>query len=158
MLTSLLFAAALQATISSQDLPAQPAPAGQSPAGQSPAATQAMPGTQPVPADRPMAGPEQPAGPPPAAEAAQPTPRPDPAKLPVDAQFARYDANGDGVFDKAEYGSWLAALRTAKEADFKADSPEGRGWIDGSFTAADANRDQKVSHAELVRFLTPTAG
>ncbi|WP_066722050.1 EF-hand domain-containing protein [Sphingomonas pituitosa] len=153
MLTSLLFAAALQATAPAQDLPAQP-----SRTGQSPTATQAMPGTQPVPADRPMASPAPSAGPPPAAEAAQPTPRPDPARLPVDAQFARYDANGDGVLDKAEYSSWLVALRTAKESDFKADSPEGRGWIDGSFASADANRDQKVSRDELVRFLTPKAG
>ncbi len=153
MLTSLLFAAALQAIAPTQDLPAQPART-----GQSPTATQAMPGTQPVPADRPMTSPEQSAGPPPAAQAAQPTPRPDPAKLPVETQFARYDADGDGMLDKGEYGSWLAALRTAKEADFKAESPEGRGWIDGSFASADANRDQKVSREELVRFLTPKAG
>lgn len=153
MLISLLSAAALQATAPAQDLPAQPVQA-----GQSPTATQAMPGTQPVPADRPLSAPAQPAGPLPAAEAAQPSPRPDPAKLPVEAQFARYDANGDGMFDKAEYGSWLTELRTAKESDFKADSPEGRGWIDGSFASADANRDAKVSREELVRFLTPKAG
>ncbi|OAN58452.1 hypothetical protein [Sphingomonas sp. TDK1] len=153
MLTPLLFAAALQVTAPAQQMPAQPAHS-----GETPAANQAMPGTQPVPSDRPMAAPDMPAKPPAAAEAAQPTPRPDPAKLPVDAQFARYDANGDGVLDKAEYGSWLVALRTAKEADFKAESPAARGWIDGSFTAADADRDQKVSREELIRFLTPQAG
>lgn len=155
MLTPLLFAAALQATAPAQEMPAQPARLGQSPA---PSGNQAMPGTQPVPADRPMRGAATPGTPPPAAEAAQPTPRPDPAKLPAEAQFARYDANGDGALDKAEYGSWLAALRTAKEADFKADTPESRAWIDSSFIATDADRDQKVSREEWTRFLTPTDG
>lgn len=155
MLTPLLFAAALQVTAPPQQMPAQPARPGQSTA---PAADQAMPGTQPVPADRPLSPSGAAASPPTAAEAAQPTPRPDPAKLPVDAQFARTDANGDGVLDKAEYGAWLVALRTAKEADFKGDSADARVWIDSSFTATDTDRDQKVSRDEWTRFLTPNTG
>lgn len=154
MLTPLLIAVTLQTTAPAPQTPAQPAHAGQAP----PAANQAMPGTQPVPADRPLPGDTSSAAPPSAAEAAQPTPRPDPAKLPVEAQFARYDANGDGVLDRNEYGSWLVALRTAKEAEFKADSPESRSWIESSFTAADADRDDKVSREELIAFLTPKAG
>ncbi|RSV45276.1 EF-hand domain-containing protein, partial [Sphingomonas sp. ABOLD] len=92
------------------------------------------------------------------AETAQPTPRPDPAKLPADAQFARYDANGDGALDKTEYGSWLIALRTAKDPDFKPEKPEAKAWIDRSFIGADTNRDDKISREEMVRFLTPVAG
>ncbi|WP_084583347.1 EF-hand domain-containing protein [Sphingomonas azotifigens] len=155
MLTPLLFAAALQLTAPAPQTPAQPARAGQSPA---PAADQAMPGTRSVPSDQPMQRSETPGAPPPATEAMQPTPRPDPAKLPVAAQFARFDANGDGMLDKAEYGSWLVALRTAKEAAFKADTPEAMDWIDSSFTATDADRDQKVSRDEWMAFLTPKAG
>ena len=155
MLTPLLLAAALQVTAPAQQTPAQPAQHGQPPA---PAANQAMPGTQPTPADRPLQAAGSPAAPPPAAEAAQHTPRPDPAKLPAEAQFARYDADGDGALDKAEVGSWLAALRTAKDADFKPDTPEAKDWIDRSFLGADANRDDKISREELVRFLTPVDG
>lgn len=155
MLMPLLLAAALQATAPAPQMPAQPARPDQSPA---PATQPAMPGTQPAPSDRPLPGAGASAAPPPAAEAAQPTPRPDPAALPVDAQFARYDANGDGALDKSEYGGWLAALRTAKEADFKADALESRQWIESSFAAADADRDQKVSREELRSFLTPKAG
>lgn len=153
MLMPLLLAAALQATAPAPQMPAQPARPDQSPA---PATQPTMPGTQPAPADGPL--PRASATPPPAAEAAQPSPRPDPAALPVDAQFARYDADGDGALDKSEYGSWLAALRTAKEADFKADALESRQWIESSFAAADADRDQKVSREELRSFLTPKAG
>lgn len=157
MLMPLLLAAALQATAPAPQMPAQPVRPDQSPA---PATPPTMPGTQPAPADRPLpsVGANASATPPPVAEAAQPTPRPDPAALPVDAQFARYDADGDGALDKSEYGSWLAALRTAKEADFKADALESRQWIESSFAAADADRDQKVSREELRSFLTPKAG
>lgn len=153
MLMPLLLAAALQATAPAPQMPAQPVRPDQSPA---PATPPTIPGTQPAPADGPLPGAS--ATPPPAAEAAQPSPRPDPAALPVDAQFARYDADGDGALDKSEYGSWLAALRTAKEADFKADALESRQWIESSFAAADADRDQKVSREELRSFLTPKAG
>jgi hypothetical protein len=155
MLTPLLLAAALQVSAPAPQAPAQPAQHGQSPAS---AADQAMPGTQPTPADKPLQGADAPGTPPPAAEAAQPTPRPDPARLPAEAQFARYDANGDGALDKTEYGSWLTALRTAKDADFKPEKPEAKAWIDRSFIGADANRDDKISREEWVRFLTPIAG
>ncbi|GAA0749195.1 EF-hand domain-containing protein [Sphingomonas trueperi] len=154
MLTPLLLAATLQVTAPAQQTPAQPAQHGQPSAS----ANQAMPGTQPTPADQPLQGADAPGAPPPAAETAQPTPRPDPAKLPADAQFARYDANGDGALDKTEYGSWLIALRTAKDPDFKPEKPEAKAWIDRSFIGADTNRDDKISREEMVRFLTPVAG
>ncbi|MGN7999163.1 hypothetical protein [Sphingomonas sp. 22176] len=155
MLTPLLLVAALQVSAPAPQAPAQPARTGQPSA---PAANQAMPGTQPTPADKPLQGTEAPGSPPPAVEAAQPTPRPDPAKLPIETQFARYDANGDGALDKAEYGSWLVALRTAKDADFKPETPEAKAWIDRSFIGADTNRDDKISREEWVRFLTPITG
>lgn len=151
MLTPLLLAAALQVTPAPQAMPAQPARPGQT---AKPGADPAMPGTQgSADAKTSSAG-----GTDSAAETAQPTPRPDPAKLPVDAQFARYDANGDGSLDLAEFGEWLIALRVAKEADFDREKPEARAWVQDSFTATDANRDQKISRAEWTRFLTTTKG
>ncbi|WP_294331517.1 EF-hand domain-containing protein [uncultured Sphingomonas sp.] len=151
MLTPLLLAAALQLTPAPQEMPAQPARAGQTP---KPAADPAMPGTQGSGEAKPATA----GGTDSAAETAQPTPRPDPARLPVDAQFARYDVNGDGSLDLAEFGDWLVALRTAKEANFDREKPEARAWVQDSFTATDANRDQKISRAEWARFLTPVAG
>lgn len=106
-----------------------------------------------APAPQPM--PAQPAS---TGEAAQPSPPSDPAQLSPEAQFARYDANGDGVLDKSEYGVWLIALRAAQEADFKGDTRDVKAWIDGSFTGTDVDRDGKVSREELIRFLTPVAG
>lgn len=151
MLTPLLLAAVLQLTPAPQEMPAQPAKPGQT---ATPAADRAMPGTQAGAA----ASPPSSGGTDSAAETAQPTPRPDPAKLPVEAQFARYDANGDGNLDLAEFGEWLIALRVAKEAQFDRDTPEARVWVQNSFTATDANRDQKISREEWTRFLTPVAG
>ncbi|UYY77107.1 EF-hand domain-containing protein [Sphingomonas sp. R1] len=151
MLTPLMLAAALQLTPVPQDKPVQPAATGQSTA---PGAEHAMPGTQPAPDPSVPAG----ANPPPAADASQPTPKPDPAKLSVEAQFARYDANGDGSLDQAEFGEWLVALRVAKEADFDREKAEARAWVQDSFTTTDTNRDQKVSREEWTRFLTPIAG
>lgn len=151
MLTPLLLAAALQITPAPQEMPAQPARPGQT---AKPAADPAMPGTQAGtnPKSSTNGGTDS------AAETAQPTPRPDPANLPIDAQFARYDVNGDGSLDLAEFGEWLIALRTAKEADFDREKPEARAWVQDSFTATDADRDQKISRAEWARFLTPTKG
>lgn len=151
MLTPLLLAAALQITPAPQEMPAQPAKAGQTP---KPGADPAMPGTQGNTGAKASSS----GGTDSAAETAQPTPRPDPAKLPVDAQFARYDANGDGSLDLAEFGEWLVALRTAKEAEFDREKPASRAWVQDSFTATDADRDQKISRAEWTRFLTPNKG
>lgn len=151
MLTPLMLAAALQLMPVPQDKPLQPAAPGPS---TTPAADPRMPGTRPVPgASPPLA-----ANPPAAAEASQPTPPPDPAKLSVEAQFARYDANGDGSLDQAEFGEWLVALRTAKEADFDREKPAARAWVQDRFTTTDANRDRKVSREEWTRLLTPIAG
>lgn len=72
----------------------------------------------------------------------------------VASEFAAHDLNGDGTLSRAEFGTWMAELRTKGVARAKADAPETREWVTAAFTLADADRNASVTEAELTGFLT----
>lgn len=93
-----------------------------------------------------------------ATEAAAPTPRPDPARLAPAAQFARYDADNDGVLRRDEVAAWASELRNAKEPDFDAEKPEAKAWIQGVFEAIDTDRNAQVDLREFTAFVATKQG
>jgi hypothetical protein len=110
----------------------------------------------------PMATPATPEA---SADAVAPAPAADPApatesraatvaKL-VDAEFPAYDANQNGELDEPEFSKWLLALHAAGgDASSKAmDDAAKAKWAKDGFAAADTDKSQKVSKAEMNKFL-----
>ena len=93
----------------------------------------------------------------PTQQAQQPATTQDQVAAAVGREFKSYDRNADGGLDKAEFGSWMGALRKASEPTFKPDSPEAATWVSQAFTAADADKSASVNQSELTSFLTPKA-
>ncbi|MBL0923755.1 MAG: EF-hand domain-containing protein [Sphingomonadaceae bacterium] len=101
------------------------------------------------------------------APAAEPAPAADPAPAPaaesraatvaklVDAEFPAYDANKNGELDEPEFSKWLLALHAAGgDATAKAmDDTTKAKWAKDGFAAADTDKSQKVSKAEMNKFL-----
>ncbi|MEI9928589.1 MAG: hypothetical protein WDN44_13940 [Sphingomonas sp.] len=128
-----------------------------------------MPAPQPVPdaqvpAPAPAAPdaqtaatPAQPAPVQTATAPAQPAPAttPDQVALAVGAGWPTYDKDGNGTLDKAEFGAWLIALRTASEPSFDAQTPAATTWVGQAFGIADADKSKTVTNAEMTTFLTP---
>ena len=73
----------------------------------------------------------------------------------VDAEFPAYDANKNGALDEPEFSKWLLALHAAGgDAKAKAmDEPSKMKWAKDGFVAADADKNQKISKAEMSKFL-----
>jgi cytoskeletal protein RodZ len=73
----------------------------------------------------------------------------------VDAEFPAYDANKNGDLDEPEFSKWLLALHAAG-GDVKAkamDEATKMKWAKDGFAAADADKDMKISKAEMNKFL-----
>jgi hypothetical protein len=101
------------------------------------------------------------------APAAEPAPVTEPAPAPaaesraatvtklVDAEFPAYDANQNGELDEPEFSKWLLALHAAGgDASSKAmDDAAKAKWAKDGFAAADTDKNQKVSKAEMNKFL-----
>lgn len=75
----------------------------------------------------------------------------------ISAEFPTYDGNKDGSLEKAEFGKWMVALKTASDPSTKATDPATVQWVSGAFAQADADKSNNVSQAELTKFLTQGA-
>ncbi|MES2339879.1 MAG: EF-hand domain-containing protein [Pseudomonadota bacterium] len=139
-------------TTAAQDAPIPGAPVTDTaPAEQATAPSpQTMPGTPPAtqPAEQVAAAPTDPAAP--VTGATQ-------IAQVVNTEFPTYDKNSDTNLDKAEFGAWMVALRTASDPATKAGDPATVKWVDGAFASADTDRSKVVSKAELTAYLSQGA-
>ncbi|WP_443971531.1 EF-hand domain-containing protein [Sphingobium sp. CR28] len=135
-----------------------PAPAANAPvqsvdpatAAPAPAPTQAAPAPSAAPA------PTSPDAAPTTAQA-QPAPTNSSAAVQtaVNTGFGKYDADGDGNLTEAEFKTWIAALKTdeMKATGQSVNAAEVTAYANAAFASADADKDQKVSKAEVTGFL-----
>lgn len=75
----------------------------------------------------------------------------------ISTEFPTYDGNKDGNLEKAEFGKWMVALKTASDPSTKANDPATVQWVSGAFAQADTDKSNNVSQAELTKFLTQGA-
>lgn len=88
--------------------------------------------------------------------AAEPAAAPNPGAQIADVvgkEFPSYDKNGDGKLNKAEFGSWMFALRKASDASLK-DDAANKTYVAGAFATADTDKSKSVSKDELTNYLT----
>lgn len=76
----------------------------------------------------------------------------------VDKEFPTYDKTGKGSLTKAEFAQWMVALKAQSDPTAKADAKETKAWVNAAFAQADADKDRKVSKAELTGFLSKAHG
>lgn len=86
----------------------------------------------------------------PAAPAAAPASDP---KTIIAAEFPTYDKDGDGSLVRAEFDTWLMALKD-KSGDAAMKPADKTSWLKGAFTTADKDKSKGVSLAELTDYLT----
>jgi hypothetical protein len=77
----------------------------------------------------------------------------DPAAI-LKAEFPTYDKDANGSLSKAEFSSWLIALKGAGPATEKMAPADEVKWLDKSFKDADADKNAGVNLAELTSYLT----
>ena len=141
-------AIAAPAVAQTQAPAAQTAPAAtQAPAA--PATTTAMPAPS-----QPAAVPAQ--GTPAPATAATPAPASTQVAQVVDQQFATYDKDANGSLSKAEFSSWMTALKTQANAK-EGDPAKETAWNDAAFKQADGDKSSTVTKVELTGFLVKGA-
>lgn len=75
----------------------------------------------------------------------------------VNTEFPSYDKNADSNLDKAEFGAWMVALKTASDPSTKAADPATQTWIAGAFASADTDKSAVVSKDELTKYLSQGA-
>lgn len=120
-------------------------------AAQTPAQTPATPATeQPAPAEQAAAA-ATPATP------AQPASGGDQVAQIVNTEFPSYDKNSDGSLDKAEFGSWMVALKSASDPSTKADDPATQSWVTGALASADTDKSSTITKEELTTYLSKGA-
>lgn len=147
-----------------QTAPVPQAPLPTSPAPQTtPAPTSAVPA---APASSPMTADSQtqttaptPAAPAPNAQAADATPANAGAQVAevVNGEFGTYDKNKNGSLSKAEFGTWMTALRTKADPSLK-DDAANKAWVAQAFSQADTDKSGTVSKDELTNFLSQGSG
>ncbi|HET9510875.1 MAG TPA: EF-hand domain-containing protein [Sphingomonas sp.] len=76
----------------------------------------------------------------------------------VGTEFPSYDKNSDKSLDKAEFGQWMVALKSASDPATKAADPATKKWVDGAFASADTDKSKTVSQVELTKYLSQGAG
>ena len=134
-------AAPATATTQPAETPAPPAPA--TPPATPDASTPAGPADAPKPED--AAKPAEP-GPSNSASAVETA---------VNTGFGKYDADGDGNLSETEFKTWIAALKTEelKASGQAVNGAEVTAYANAAFASADADKDSKVSKAEVTSFL-----
>ncbi|WP_448660094.1 calcium-binding protein [Sphingomonas sp. CJ99] len=75
----------------------------------------------------------------------------------VEADWAKYDTDGNGELSQDEFAGWLGALRKASEPGADMASTEMQGWMGQAFAAADADKSSAVTKEELTSFLSQSA-
>lgn len=73
----------------------------------------------------------------------------------VDNGFGKYDADGDGQLTEVEFKTWIAALKSdeLKASGQPVNQAEVAAYANAAFASADADKDAKVSKAEVASFL-----
>lgn len=126
-----------------------------------PPASEVSEPTEPSSAPGPVADPAQtpapadtPATPAPAAAPAAQDRSAQVAKV-VEAEFPVYDANKTGDLEQPEFNKWVLALHAASnDPTAKAmDEAAKTKWATDAFASADADKNKKVSKAEISKFL-----
>ena len=79
----------------------------------------------------------------------------DPKAL-IASEFPTYDKDANGSLDKAEFGSWMGAMKAKTDAKPMA-AAEMTKWSDGAFATADKDKNKTVTLAELQTYLTQGA-
>jgi len=81
------------------------------------------------------------------------------ASVPTDArtiiasEFPTYDKDSNGALSKAEFDSWMTAMRD-RAGEKPLAAKEQTTWLKGAFITADADKSKSVSQDELTTFLT----
>lgn len=90
----------------------------------------------------------------PAMEPAAPAPAAvsDPKAI-IASEFPTYDKDGDGSLVRAEFDTWLMALKD-KSGDAEMKPADKMSWLKGAFTTADKDKSKSVTLAELTDYLT----
>ncbi|WP_221364371.1 EF-hand domain-containing protein [Sphingomonas jinjuensis] len=70
----------------------------------------------------------------------------------VDRDFARFDRDGDGRLDQAEFARWMVALTIGGQGTAQ------RSWVETAYRQADANMSGGIDRAELTAFIGKTTG
>jgi hypothetical protein len=84
--------------------------------------------------------------------AAAPAAASDPKAI-IAAEFPAYDKDGNGSLARAEFDTWLVALKE-KSGDTAMKPADKSSWLKTAFVAADKDKDKGVSLAELTEYLT----
>ena len=74
----------------------------------------------------------------------------------VDQQFGTYDKDGNGALSKAEFSTWMTALKTQANAKAATAAAEA-AWNDAAFKQADGDKSATVTKVELTGFLVKGA-
>jgi hypothetical protein len=70
----------------------------------------------------------------------------------VDRDFARFDRDGDGRLDQAEFARWMVALSIGGQGTAQ------RSWVETAYRQADGNLSGGIDRAELTAFIGKTTG
>ena len=71
----------------------------------------------------------------------------------VKAEFPAYDKDSTGDLSKAEFSTWLIALKTKSDPSAAADQTALSTWAGQAFAQADADKSSAVTETELTSFL-----
>lgn len=107
----------------------------------------------PVPSSPPASAP-MPQTAAPAMDPAVPAPAPasDPKAI-IASEFPTYDKDGNGSLVRAEFDTWLLALKD-KSGEAAMKPADKMSWLKGAFTTADKDKSKGVSLVELTDYLT----
>lgn len=72
----------------------------------------------------------------------------------VNAEFATYDRNGNGMLEKEEFAAWMDALKA--RAPDGGDRPGDVKWNEAAFAKADTDKSASLTPDELTGFLGST--
>jgi len=76
----------------------------------------------------------------------------------VEADFPKYDGDGNGKLSATEFASWMGTLRASSDPTAKADNAEMKAWSKTAFAQADVDKSKSISKGELTTFLAKGQG
>jgi hypothetical protein len=84
---------------------------------------------------------------------AAPAAAPSDPKTIIATEFPTYDKDGNGALARAEFDSWMTALKE-KSGDTAMKPADRSAWLKTAFTTADKDKSKGVSLSELTDYLT----